>query len=116
MRPLLYASTKAIASLYNYRLLANASSALTPKTDHVITNVGGVILGPGDLNVIDIKYPVWGIEVELFSIILFRITGQSYKSLMRFIDPNWDTNIGHKSSDQCFNRRPLMRFMRVNIP
>ena len=82
-------------------------------------------------------------------------SGQSYMSLMRFIDPNWDTNIVHKSpmrvneihslvlfrfepttglghtyeysthlpislnpkpSGQCFNRRPLMRFMRLNIP
>ena len=82
-------------------------------------------------------------------------SGQSYKSLMRFIDPNPDNNIVHKSpmrvneihspvlfqfesttclghimniqhplpislnpkpSDQSFNRRPLMRFMRVNIP
>ena len=82
-------------------------------------------------------------------------SGQSYKSLMRFIDPNLDTNIVNKSpmrvneihspvlfrfesttglghtyeystplpippnpklSDQSFNRRPLMRFMRVNIP
>ena len=78
-------------------------------------------------------------------------SGQSYKSLMRFIDPNWDTNIIHKSpmrvneihspilfrfaglghtydysislpiplnpkpSSQCFNRRPLTRFMRVNV-
>ena len=47
---------KAIASLYNYRLLANGSSAPTPKTiDHVIPKVGGAILGPEDLNIMDIK-------------------------------------------------------------
>ena len=56
MRPLLHPSTKAIAGLYNYRLLANASSDPIPKTiDHVIPKVGGAILGPGDLNNTDIK-------------------------------------------------------------
>ena len=75
MRPLLCASTKAIASLYNYRLLANASSTPTLKTiDHVIPKVGGAILGPGYLNIMDIKEPIWDIEVELFSILLFHIS------------------------------------------
>ena len=56
MRPLLHPSKKVIAVLYNYRLLANASSDLIPKTiDHVIPKVGGAILGPGDLNNMDIK-------------------------------------------------------------
>ena len=107
-------------------------------------------------------------ELARFNLLIFTRGGdcltsvQSYKSLMRFIDPNWDTNIVHKSpmrvneihspilfggggggggvesttglghtykysthlpiplnskpSGQCFNRRPLMRFMRVNIP
>ena len=35
---------------------ANASSDPIPKTiDHVIPKVGGAILGPGDLNIMDIK-------------------------------------------------------------
>ena len=56
MRPLLHPSTKAIAALYNYRLLANASSDPIPNTiDHVIPKVGGAIIGPGDLNNMDIK-------------------------------------------------------------
>ena len=98
-------------------------------------------------------------ELARFNLLIFTrggdclTSGQSYKSLMRFIDPNWDTNLVHKSpmgvndihihvlfefesttslghtykyltslppnpkpSNQCFNRRPLMRFMRVNIP
>ena len=100
-------------------------------------------------------------ELARFNLLIFTrggdclTSGQSYKSLMRFIDPNMDTNIVHKSpvrvneihspilfgfesttglghtykysthlpiplnpkpSGQCFNRRPLMRFMRVNIP
>ena len=56
MRPLLHASMKAIAGLYNYRLQANASSDPIPKTiDHVISKVGGTILGPGDLNTMAIK-------------------------------------------------------------
>ena len=67
MRPLLHASTKAIASLYNYRLLANMSSDPIPKTiDNVIQEVGEAILRPGDLNM-----PIWGIEAELFSKLLF---------------------------------------------
>ena len=60
MRPLLHPSTIAIAALYNYRLLANASSDTIPKTiDHVIPKVGVAILGPGDLNNTDINltYP-----------------------------------------------------------
>ena len=106
---------------------------------------------------------LYGCHTELarFNLLIFTrggdclTSGQSYKSLMRFIDPNWNTNIVHKSpmrvndihspvlfrfesttglghtyeystplpiplnpksSGQCFNRRPLMRFMRVNIP
>ena len=46
---------KAIASLYNYRLLANTSSTPTPK----IPKVGGTILGLGDLNNVAIK-PISG--------------------------------------------------------
>jgi len=46
----------AFASLYNYRLSANASSAPTLKTiDHVIAKVGGAILGPADLNIMNIE-------------------------------------------------------------
>ena len=42
MRPLLRASTKAIACLYNNCLSANVSSDPIPKTvDHVIPKVGG---------------------------------------------------------------------------
>ena len=53
---LLHASSKAIAGLYNYHLLANASSDPIPKTiDHVIPKVGGAILQPGDLINMDIK-------------------------------------------------------------
>ena len=100
-------------------------------------------------------------ELARFNLLIFirggdcLTSGQSYKSLMRFINPNWDTNIVHKSpmrvndihslilfrfesttglghtyeysiplpiplnrkpSGQCFNRRSLMRFMRVTIP
>ena len=56
MRPLLYPSTKAIAALYNYSILANASSNPIPKTiDHVIPKVGGAISGPEDLINMDIK-------------------------------------------------------------
>ena len=48
MRPLLCASTKAIAGLYN-KILANASSDPIPETvDHVIPKVGGAILGLED--------------------------------------------------------------------
>ena len=51
MRPLLHASTKAIASLYNNRLSANPSSDPIPKTiEHMIPKVVGAILGAGDLN------------------------------------------------------------------
>ena len=52
MRTLLHPSTKAIAGLYNYRLLANATSDPIPKTiDHVIRKVGGAMLAPGDLDI-----------------------------------------------------------------
>ena len=42
-------------------------------------------------------------ELARFNLLIFTrggdclTSGQSYKSLMRFIDPNWDTNIVHKS-------------------
>ena len=42
---------KAIASLYNNYLSANAFSDPIPKTiDHMIPKVGGATLEPGDLN------------------------------------------------------------------
>ena len=56
MRPLLHASTKAIAGLYNYRLSANSSSDQIPKTiDHEIPKVAVAVLEPGDLNNMEIK-------------------------------------------------------------
>ena len=66
MRPLLRASKKTIASLHNNCLSTNPSSYPIPKTiDHVIPKVGRAILGPGDLNNMGIKQPIWDIEVEL---------------------------------------------------
>ena len=65
---LLRASRKAIASLYNNRLSANAFRDPIPKTiDHMIPKVGGATLELGDLNSMVIKSPIWGIEVELFT-------------------------------------------------
>ena len=45
----------------------------------------------------------YGCHTELNLLLCTRVgdcltSGQIYKSLMRFIDPNWDTNIIHKSS------------------
>ena len=42
-------------------------------------------------------------ELASFNLLIFTrgrdclTSGNSYKSLMTFIDPNWDTNVGHKS-------------------
>ena len=131
--------------------LSSQPNPVLPQNKHDTTNH---ILEDIEQNV------AYGCHTELarFNLLIFTrggdclTSGQSYKSLMRFIDPNWETNIVHKSpmrfiapfcssfgsttglghtykystplpillnpkpSSQCFNRRPLMRFMRVNIP
>ena len=72
IRPLLHASTKAIANLYNNRLSANLSSDQILKTiDHVIPKVDGAILGPEDLKIMEIKKPILSIKVELFTTLIF---------------------------------------------
>ena len=55
----------------------------------------------------------WHTELARFNLSIFTRGGdcltsvQSQKSLMRFIDPNWDTNIVHKSP---------MRVNEIHIP
>ena len=47
------ASTKAIVSPYNNRLSADAFGDIIPKTiDHVVPEVGGATVEPGDLNMV----------------------------------------------------------------